>query len=414
MQANAAASARLEEVLSEERQQLANDRRSLLSQISSLVTAQGVAQDLRLSTKINAVQKDIISSKVAFESSRAKYSEGMDSWNEKETSLVGEVLRSRETLKSKLKEDWVVSLRLKTPSNFVLTFSKTANKHNASLQTATKSVHEETIRIVDNQMKDVGLQMQALDDFVARARSQNAQHHDTHSVSLDGLLTTVRSSYGNISNHFTCTYERVRELGVEMSDKTNTLGETLSQVDTTIRQPLAELRSNIAMTTLQEYIPTGETPQKIQYQYPTELPRTDAHETLLAALRRPKSHSFSSSPTKTIPVVFNDTPTQPMSDFTLHSAAGHLQTPTSTLGLREIDANINAGSLSSSVESAASTLMGDATGKIPLLKRSATGTGIKPPRSMKKPAVVALEGRENSMVPSFSQSTGRRRSPRTG
>jgi kinesin family protein 11 len=263
-------------------------------------------------------------------------------------------------------------------------------------------------------MKNVGLQMQALDDFVTRARSQNSQHHDIHSKSLHGLLTIVRSSYGNISNHFTSTYERVRDLGIEMSEKTGTLGETLAQVDSTLCKPLAELRSNIAMTTLQEYIPTGETPQKIQYQYPTELPRTESHETLLAALRRPKSHSFSSSPTKTIPVVFNDTPTQSTSDFMLHSAAGHLQTPNSVFGLREIDANINAGSLTSTAESVASTLSGDATGKVPLLKRSATGTGIRPPRSIKKPAVVALEGRENSMVSSFSHSTGRRRSPRTG
>jgi kinesin family protein 11 len=32
----------------------------------------------------------------------------MDAWNVKEGLLVEEVLRSRETLKSKLKEDWVV------------------------------------------------------------------------------------------------------------------------------------------------------------------------------------------------------------------------------------------------------------------------------------------------------------------
>jgi kinesin family member 11 len=109
MQANVAASARLDAVLAEERQQLAVDRRNLLSQITSLITAQGEVQDARLRNKITEVQKDIISSKDAFEASRAKYSEGMDSWNDNETSLVGEVLRSRETLKSKLKEDWVVS-----------------------------------------------------------------------------------------------------------------------------------------------------------------------------------------------------------------------------------------------------------------------------------------------------------------
>jgi kinesin family protein 11 len=164
-------------------------------------------------------------------------------------------------------------------------------------------------------MKDIGIQMQALDDFVTRARLQNAQHHETHGKSLQSILSTVRGSYGNISNHFTSSYERVRDLGAEMSEKTGTLGETLSQVDSILRQPLVELRSNIAMTTLQEYVPTGETPQKIQYQYPTELPRTEAHETLLADLRRPKAYSFSASPTKTIPVVFNDTPThRPFAD----------------------------------------------------------------------------------------------------
>lgn len=120
MRANAAASERLNAVLLEEHQQLAKDRQSLLSQISSLVTAQGEVQELRLGTKITAVQKDIISSKDAFESSRAKYSEGMDSWNNKETSLVGEVLRSRETLKSKLKEDWVVSALFGVPFDLML------------------------------------------------------------------------------------------------------------------------------------------------------------------------------------------------------------------------------------------------------------------------------------------------------
>jgi kinesin family member 11 len=109
MQSNVAASTKLDEVLQEERKQAAADRQSLLSQITNLVTAQGETQDQRLSAKISVVQKSILSSNAAFETSRAKYSQGMDSWNEKEQSLVEDVLQSRETLKSKLKEDWVVS-----------------------------------------------------------------------------------------------------------------------------------------------------------------------------------------------------------------------------------------------------------------------------------------------------------------
>jgi kinesin family protein 11 len=111
MEANAAASTRLDAILTEERQQAATDRQNLLSQITSLIVTQGETQDTRLCTKINEVQQSVLSSKEAFEASRSKYSEGMDAWDDKETKLVEKVLKSRESLKSKLKDDWVVSYR---------------------------------------------------------------------------------------------------------------------------------------------------------------------------------------------------------------------------------------------------------------------------------------------------------------
>jgi kinesin family protein 11 len=401
MQSNAAASAKLDEVLRVERDQAAADRQILLSQITSLVISQGDVQDQRLASKITEVQKDVLASTEAFEVSRATYSQGMDAWNEKESHLVEEILRSRETLKSKLKEDWVA-----------------ANKHNSSLQVTTRSVHEETVRIVDMQMKDIEKQMQALDDFVTRARSQNAQHHNIHVSSLEGLSTTVKSSYSNIGSHFTSTYERVRDLGEEMSTKTGSLQEALMPLDSIIREPLAELRSNISNTMLQEYQPTGETPQKVQYQYPMDLPQTDSHETLLAALRRP----ILTSPTKTmIPVIFNDVPAadNEVPFLSQHDGLDMKSKPTS--GLREIDANVSAGSLSNSelLRNASGAASGEQSKvellpQIPSFKRSMSGK-LPLPKSAKKPVVshvVALEGRENEKL--FSQSTGRRKSPRTG
>jgi kinesin family protein 11 len=115
MQSNSAVSSKLDEVLREEREQAAADRQNLLSQITSLVRAQGEVQDARLGTKIEEVRTDVTSLKEAFEASQTQYSQGMDTWNEKEGELVEEVLRSRETLKSKLKEDWVVSSRQRMP-----------------------------------------------------------------------------------------------------------------------------------------------------------------------------------------------------------------------------------------------------------------------------------------------------------
>ena len=121
MQANAAASAKLNDVLREEREQAEADRQTLLSQITSLVMAQGEAQDTRMTAKIAEVQQDVLSSKESFEASQVQYGQGMDAWNEKEGKLVEDVLRSRETLKSKLKEDWVVSYHSLYCALYILT-----------------------------------------------------------------------------------------------------------------------------------------------------------------------------------------------------------------------------------------------------------------------------------------------------
>ena len=108
--ANDTASTRLEEILSEERQQASTDRQNLLAQITSLVMANGDAQDNRLNSKINDVRSEITASKESLEAAQSAHTKGMDSWNDKESRFVEDVCTSRESMKSKLKEDWIVSL----------------------------------------------------------------------------------------------------------------------------------------------------------------------------------------------------------------------------------------------------------------------------------------------------------------
>jgi kinesin family protein 11 len=246
----------------------------------------------------------------------------------------------------------------------MLIIFQAANKHNASLQTPTKSVHDETVRIGD-----------------------------------------------------------------EMSTQTSSLQDSLAPLDSVLRQPLAELRDNIRNTVLQEYQPTGETPQKIQYQYPTELPRTEAHETLLAALRRPSSPS--KQPTM-IPVVFNDA----SGDEVPFNPYASLLERRPTTGLREIDVNISSAGLLNSdfqLQSLQSVPSGKgvrpstsgvekenaALPQIPSYKRSMSGKlPLAVQKSDGKRNTVAVEGRENVQpaLGAFSQSVGaggRRRSPRT-
>ena len=209
-----------------------------------------------------------------------------------------------------------------------------------------------------------------------------------------------------------------------MSTKTATLQESLEPLDSVLRQPLSTLRENITSTQLQDYQPTGETPQKVQYSYPTALPRTEAHETLLAALRRPSSSSSgmrspSKSTTSMVPVIFNDTPStlhSHLREFSASVPAGssrpgdHDQRPTTSgsTGLREMDINITSVPVPSANAEEQVTL-------IPSFKRSVSANrGNLPVLKSGKKSVVPAEGRENINTNILAQSTGRRRSPRTG
>lgn len=102
------AAARLDEILSEERQQAFTERQTLLAQITTLVTANGDAQDNRLTSKINGVRSQITASKENLEAAQSVYSKGMHAWNDKESRFVEDVRASRESMKNKLKEDWMV------------------------------------------------------------------------------------------------------------------------------------------------------------------------------------------------------------------------------------------------------------------------------------------------------------------
>ncbi|KAI4272151.1 MAG: hypothetical protein LQ337_005502, partial [Flavoplaca oasis] len=341
MQAKAEMSSHLETVMRDERAQAAEDRQNLLSQISLLVTKSGEAQDTRWQSKVNSIKTEVMSSRSDLESAEKKYNDSMSVWSEKENLLVQEVIKSRETLKSRMKKDWTA-----------------VNERNTAIQTTTKSVQEETIRIVDAQMKDMATQMQALDDFVTRARSQNECHHSTHVSSLQSLASTVNSSYSSIGDHFTASYDRVQNISSDISERSNALQDTLPPLTETVQKPLSSLRSIITNAPLKEYGPTGETPQKTQYRFPTTLPRTEPHDKLLSKIFPASSNNSSTtslipppSPSKSI--IYTDVQETTPTDASVTAPAPATSTPSKTTGLRELDMNITNNRTSDSALTAA-------------------------------------------------------------
>ena len=234
-------------------------------------------------------------------------------------------------------------------------------------------------------MTDVASQMQALDDFVTRARSQNERHHETHLRSLQGLSSVVKQSYASLSDRFITEQNRVRHLEGFVTSDGSALQASLPPLSSAIQVPLSELRQEITDAPLKEYSPTGETPQKTHYIYPTTLPRTEPHNQILAKLSRPSS---SSSPSRNPPspnkaIVYNDISS--LSPSAPTCAPPIVEDEVKTIGLL----------------SGESISMGP-----PPLKRQATmesklpqklGASTKAPKTTKVAAVVKLEGRENAV-----------------
>jgi kinesin family protein 11 len=245
--------------------------------------------------------------------------------------------------------------------------------------------------------------MQTLDGFVTRARLQNGIHHEKQLQSLDQLSSTVQESYSSIGTHFGENFERAKQLDLEMKADQTVLRAMLGPLDENIKEPLSQLRSDVATAPIREYMPTGETPQKIRYEYPTVLPRTDSHQHLLAGLQNSSSVSppAIASPSRSTNAVFTDS----ISDEV------HLDQPTvynendlpTTGGLREVDVNIQTNS-AENISTVPSTVVETA----PQLKRQNTVEVKVPLKAPGKSSIVKLEGRENNTVPVFRRSASRR------
>ena len=274
----------LQTAVEEERQTAATDRAALLARVSALINDSATSQEARLQSHIEQASKRIKTSEDEYRLAQQVYGSGMDAWNTNAHSLIDTSIKSRDTIKSKLKADWGV-----------------ANEATTKLTDTTNAVHGETVRIVDGQMAQMDGQLVALDEIISRVRAQNEEHHKTHASSLSRLAGNVQESYQSIGKHFETSYSRTKALESSMQERTDALTQTLPTLANggSIREPLHQLRDEMATAAITEYSPTGETPAKTSFSFPTVLPRTQDHDTLLDRMRGgPKSPNKRSSPSK--------------------------------------------------------------------------------------------------------------------
>lgn len=428
MEAGQTSQAQLEKAVEEERQTASIERAALLAKVSSLINDSAASQESRMNGFLESASKRIKTSEDEYRAAQQTYGKGMDQWNSNAQTLIDTSVKSRETIKSKLKADW-----------------GRANEQTTKLTETTNAVHGETVRIVDGQMAQMDGQLVALDEIITRVRAQNEEHHKAHATSLGQLASDVQQSYQSIGKHFETSYNRTKALDGDMQDRAASFSQTLPVLakDGEVRQLLADLTEGMTSAQIMEYIATGETPAKMQYTYPTVLPRTQNHESLLDRMRggtgqqqdRPKSPNKRSSPIKSrsSPV---KAPSSPLKTVVYtdraHTISLPLQAPASAPvtrpqtaassqpSLRELDVNVAvAGTGTLAIGSQGAEAGSESKVPVPPLKRHHTnplsvsqGPESKLPalkRAASRMTVAGVaEGRENVAPGStnFSASVG--------
>ncbi|CCX30040.1 Similar to Kinesin-like protein bimC; acc. no. P17120 [Pyronema omphalodes CBS 100304] len=254
----------LKTILVEERENSAKDRQNLIAQITTLINSNADEQDERLSKRVDGLQAEITATKTALDEASKTHQNGLDTWSEREESFYTSLCTAQETVRRILSEDW-----------------QAIEAHNSTIQTTTRSIHAQTISLVSDQNSNIATQMASLDSFVTRARSSNDSLHASNLEILSSLysngLETV-SSFSSLIGRFKAELAAIEELSTLATEGVE--GYATFREETKNR--LRELREKIEGEPLKECLPTGVTPRKRKYAFPTMLPSTGSHEAVLA------------------------------------------------------------------------------------------------------------------------------------
>ena len=291
--------------------------------------------------------------------------------------------------------------------------SQAINEKNTKIQASTNAVHNETVKIVDAQLGAMATQMSALDEFVTRARSQNDTGHNEHLAGLLQLQLQMAQMQTDLVSSIEKRQASIKNFDEEEQSHCMENSEAISGLDKNVRSALEVLSTDLGVSAPKDYVVTGETPQKREWRYPTELPQTAAHESIIARRRglpdptiQAKTPSTARTPGRsprkqTSPRKASPTkPTSP-SKAKIYVDRSHAHTVNLTEPLRElkeVDINVVPPPRQDAHTISFSKSVG--SGQQPPLKRHATATGAGESKKL-RPRAAVTPGSEN-----LSQSMG--------
>ena len=235
-----------------------------------------------LKEQLEETVADLNGSSSTFQETTNSCNEGLARWLSQDTTLLEKVNTSKEALKVRMKTDWT-----------------TVSERNTAIQTSTKAVHAETVKIVEAQLQQTSTQMNALDDVVDRAMSQNVKYHSEHASELEALSSNAHGAFTEIKDHLTTQSTAAETFNKDVA-LTNLEALVHPFTEDTSRQMTA-LRTRLQTQSVTDYTPTGETPMKREWSYPITLPRTEPPDPIQSLRLReitPAKPSSRTSPRK--------------------------------------------------------------------------------------------------------------------
>ncbi|KAK9322433.1 P-loop containing nucleoside triphosphate hydrolase protein [Lipomyces orientalis] len=246
----------------EDNKKAVEEGQALISQISSLISSMVDGQTHRLATRIQGVQKEMATSKTSLDTAGHEFVTGVSGWLNKQ----GEFQRSMMQNKERIKQTIVESYRA-------------AEQKGEGLQESTRTIHSEAIKIVSSQKENLATQMQALDEFVTRARAQNESHHMDYGLAIRSIESELHEGLDGANKDIE---ESARGLHVYGDEAKILLETAVKDADVHSNASVKEftaLRDAVLKLQLREYVPSGHTPKKGKtYDVPTHLPKTIALE----------------------------------------------------------------------------------------------------------------------------------------
>ena len=151
------------------------------------------------------------------------------------------------------------------------------------------------IEAANTQIGNIDARVETLADLAGEAQTANDEHYQAEADRRSNLVSSVAGNYQCVVERLTENSVQLQEVNLDLAKNAHSILDSFSMLEAGVHDPLEDLRAKTAAEEMEACAPTGQTPQRTAYQYPTRLPATDARD-LRAAFRDGRKRRIPQSP----------------------------------------------------------------------------------------------------------------------